>query len=301
MTDAAFIQAIRDEPHDDVPRLVYADYLEDEGRSLRAELIRIQCELSRGVRDRSRELELLTRMRELVVDHRPEWLGPLARFTPPAIFERGFVETAIVPAGGFVKDAAAIFAAHPISRLILRGARRAIDKVATCPELALLRSLDLRENELDGPTIEILAASPHLQRLTTLNLADNQISRTGTRALVATGNLRGLETLNLARNELSDGGAEALASSPNVARLTRLDLSSNGITDRGAEMLAASPHLARLKSLKLAFNRVAQRGIEALAGSVHLAGLNTLDVSGNNIGSSAAEALRGRFGSRLFC
>ena len=65
MTDAAFIQAIRDEPHDNLPRLVYADYLEDEGHSLRAELIRVQCELSRGVRDRGQELELLARMREL--------------------------------------------------------------------------------------------------------------------------------------------------------------------------------------------------------------------------------------------
>ena len=69
MNDAVFIQAIRDEPHDDLPRLVYADYLEDEGQSQRGELIRIQCELSRGVSKRSRALELLARMRELVVLH----------------------------------------------------------------------------------------------------------------------------------------------------------------------------------------------------------------------------------------
>jgi uncharacterized protein (TIGR02996 family) len=301
MNDAAFIQAIRDEPHDDVPRLVYADYLEDEGQSLRAELIRIQCELSCGVKDRGRAVEMLGRMRELVIHHRAQWLGPLALHAPVAIFERGFIEEVALPARGFLQDAPAIMAAHPITRLILRGAAGPMDKLAACPELAMLRWMDLRENDLDGPDIEILADSPHLRALTTLNLAGNRIGRTGMRALVATGNLRELETLNLARNGVSDGGAEALACSPNVARLIHLDLSSNGITDRGAEMLAGSPHLARLATLRLGFNRLARHGIEALATSPHLAGLRMLDVFGNNIGNSAAAALRGQFGSRVQC
>ena len=42
----AFLTDIRAAPDDDVPRLVYADWLEEKGEPTRAELIRVQCELS---------------------------------------------------------------------------------------------------------------------------------------------------------------------------------------------------------------------------------------------------------------
>lgn len=42
----AFIRSIQESPDDDGPRLVYADWLEEQGDSDRAELIRVQCELA---------------------------------------------------------------------------------------------------------------------------------------------------------------------------------------------------------------------------------------------------------------
>jgi uncharacterized protein (TIGR02996 family) len=46
MTDDAFIRTILAAPDDDGPRLVYADWLEDQGQSPRAELIRVQIEMA---------------------------------------------------------------------------------------------------------------------------------------------------------------------------------------------------------------------------------------------------------------
>src|SRR5262245_10804909 len=46
LMDEAFLRAVCESPHDDGPRLVYADWLEEHGRHERAELIRIQIELS---------------------------------------------------------------------------------------------------------------------------------------------------------------------------------------------------------------------------------------------------------------
>ncbi len=43
------LRKIIEDPHDDAPRLVYADYLDEHGQSERAEFIRVQCELV-GVR-----------------------------------------------------------------------------------------------------------------------------------------------------------------------------------------------------------------------------------------------------------
>ena len=39
-----FLRAIYAAPDDDLPRLVFADYLDEQGDSDRAELIRVQCE-----------------------------------------------------------------------------------------------------------------------------------------------------------------------------------------------------------------------------------------------------------------
>ena len=44
---AALLRAIRDMPDEDTPRLMYADFLQEEGDPARAELIRVQVERAR--------------------------------------------------------------------------------------------------------------------------------------------------------------------------------------------------------------------------------------------------------------
>jgi uncharacterized protein (TIGR02996 family) len=296
---AAFIQAIRDEPGDDTPRLVFADYLEDQGQADRAELIRVQCELTRGPRDRGRSLELRRRLRALVAEHRDAWLAGLAVWARDAFFERGFVEHLALPAATFLEHAAAILAAHPVHSVQLRGAAGVIHALAGHPGLAQLRSLDLHDNSLRDRGTAALAASPHLHRLTALLLPDNGVGRAGAQAL-ARAPLDALETLLLSGNALGDEGALALACSPHLARLTRLDLSSCRLTDAGAAVLAGTPVLARLTSLRLAYNNLTSNGAEVLAGSPRLARLTTLDLVGNaGIDRRAAAALHRRFGPRL--
>lgn len=46
-TQTALLKAVAADPHNDLPRLVYADYLEEHGQPDRAEIIRVQCELAR--------------------------------------------------------------------------------------------------------------------------------------------------------------------------------------------------------------------------------------------------------------
>ena len=47
---AAFIESICAAPHDDAPRLVFADWLEDQGQADRADFVRCQVRLA-GVGD----------------------------------------------------------------------------------------------------------------------------------------------------------------------------------------------------------------------------------------------------------
>src|SRR5207249_8060556 len=46
--DEAFLQAIVENPDDDTPRVVYADWLDEHGDAARAEFIRLQVRLSGG-------------------------------------------------------------------------------------------------------------------------------------------------------------------------------------------------------------------------------------------------------------
>ena len=84
--EQALLHAVWAEPDDDAPRLVYADWLEENGQTERAEFIRVQCQRAQGGEpQRDREEQLLS-------VHRNEWLAELRSSALPWRFHRGFVE-----------------------------------------------------------------------------------------------------------------------------------------------------------------------------------------------------------------
>src|SRR6476620_2551512 len=120
--DDAFLRAIIANPDDDLPRLVYADWLDEHGEPERAEFIRVQCELA-GVRgDMARFEKLFTRSEQLLAVHRPRWLGPLADLVEHATFLRGFVIQVTLPAAAFLVHADAIWHLAPVQRVKLKDA-----------------------------------------------------------------------------------------------------------------------------------------------------------------------------------
>src|SRR5262245_25173530 len=93
MSHTAFLAAIREAPDDDAPRLIYADWLEDNGDPHRAEFIRLGCRLARLDPDDldRRDWEPLWAMER---EHGARWAAalPALRGTEWAIYRRGFVE-----------------------------------------------------------------------------------------------------------------------------------------------------------------------------------------------------------------
>src|SRR5262245_21531260 len=89
---AAFLAAIAAAPDDDLPRLVFADWLDEHGDSHRAEFIRLQCAAARGDGGGA------SRADELEARYRSDWLGPLTRMVFGTEFRRGFVEHAVLSA-----------------------------------------------------------------------------------------------------------------------------------------------------------------------------------------------------------
>ena len=80
----ALLEAARLEPHDDAPRLVLADWLDEHGEDARAEFVRGQLRLAPGAPPLGQEerQRLEERCRFLVRRHGGGWLGPLWRWPP---------------------------------------------------------------------------------------------------------------------------------------------------------------------------------------------------------------------------
>jgi uncharacterized protein (TIGR02996 family) len=274
--DDAFLQAIIEDPDNDVPRLVYADWLEERGRP-HGEFIRIQCELARACPGDERLPSLRRREEELLGQHRREWLGPLHSLAYRWDFKRGFPEEAALPAQDFLESVAQLFHSTPLRLVRLLKSQNWVDELAACPYLRRLRALHLSNNNLGFKGLQALLSSPYLGEIRSLRLGDNWLTEDSGLTLAEARHLHRLTTLSLSDNMLGDEGVIQLASAPHFSRLTTLHLGNNQITDFGAQALAESPHLSRLKTLDLG---------NVIKGAEH---------GPNSIGSKGREALLQRF------
>lgn len=262
--DDAFLAAIIADPDNDMPRLVYADYLDEQGHSERAEFIRVQCELARLDLAFKRESELIAREHELLV----------GGHTPPAIpssgmkqiFRRGFIEIVDTTADVILGMNRSMFQLSPISQLHIRNASERWDALASIPGIGRVRRLDLSNSETFGN-----------------NRINNFLTDAG---------FDHLYSLTLRNNQLWPEMLEVLAENPVLARLTSLDLSGNPVQDRGAELLASHPSFANL--IRLILNSNDQRyeycihanGVRAITESHTLEKLQTLELNGQYVGDA---------------
>jgi uncharacterized protein (TIGR02996 family) len=270
----AFLQHICEHPDDDAPRLIYADWLDENGQPERAEFIRLQLQLAKlAAQDAARAL-LERRERELLRAHGNKWRRAIRTTATRWPFSRGFVVAHLdLSVDAFVK--------------------RAHHDLLSCPTWTA---------ELRGPTesIERLAGSPHLKRLSSLRLwplkitdPSGQLQPAVVTFLCLSPHTVNLHRLHLYHAQIGDEGVVELAGRLLLARLKELDLCYTGVGDEGVRALAGSPFAAGLESLSLRNNeRLTDAGIVALAASPYLAGLSVLDLALNpGLGITAARAI----------
>jgi len=125
--DNPFLKALLAEPDDDTLRLAMADWLDENDQQPRAEFVRLQIELARGVEDRDRLRLLEVRQRDLLIAHESEWVEPLAdvlKCKPGEwggwVFRRGFVEYFHLPATVVNRRGSLLARLTPVRELFLR-------------------------------------------------------------------------------------------------------------------------------------------------------------------------------------
>jgi uncharacterized protein (TIGR02996 family) len=300
----AFLQAIKEQPDDDTPRLILADWLEERGDP-RGEVLRLQVTLARLIPGTKAWWDRHEREQALRKLHEKDWLGPLARLTDSYTLYRGLVQLTMEMEHFLGSKVAALAKTETFAWV--DGARLTqfdptateIGRLAGSSLLAGLNALNLGAQRIDVAGAVLLADSPHLANLTALELYENPIGPEGAAALAGAPHLAGLTSLNLDGCRIEDAGASRLAAGTRWTRLATLQLRGNQIGDAGAAALAGTPRFASLRGLHLTNNRIGDTGARALAGSPHLGDLEALDLQHNPISPDAAAALRQRFGSRV--
>ncbi len=203
----ALLAAIIANPDDDTPRLVYADWLDENGDETRAEFIRVQCapESDEFAKDRAAELEEW---------NRGKWLRGLPPHTTAHLeFRRGFPEFLRIDGELFLERYDA-FARVPWLRFLwlyglspwdvrdlanqtwppqwtelgfatiwsddpsLRNGP-AFAVLANSSQLSQLRCLTFSRGDLDLDCVRVIAASPYLHNLRQLRLHDHRDDREG--------------------------------------------------------------------------------------------------------------------------
>jgi uncharacterized protein (TIGR02996 family) len=325
--ERAFFDRIRDEPTDDGPRLIYADWLAEHGRPDRAEFVRVQCALDRLPDDDPRRTDLLQRERLLLEANEARWTAELTPLVSDWAFRRGVIDAVSVDAGQFLAAGATIFDLAPVRRVRFLNVGDRLTGLVQSPLLELVRELDLSGNALGNGGPNLLARSRHLVRLDALDLGftelgdkglqklagspvfgglrslhingneNGRIGVPGMRALAESPHLTELAHLDLSGNELSDAALRPLFEGPLARRLTRVVVHANRLGDAGTASLVASPVFARMaerdRAIDLRHVQMGPAGARALADSPALEAVETIDLEGNVVGDAGLAALAG--------
>lgn len=202
----ALIAEIRANPGDDAPRLVAADWFEEEGTPAdtgRAEFIRTQVERARLAVNDPAQSELQATELRLLKQFGREWSGSHHLFKK-CVFRRGFIEYVHLHLQKFRHHRRELMRLEPVRDVRLTGWWRCqedlVRRVAECEELRNLETLRLHHQgphkDPDGRVFPLLE-SPHLAGLRKLVCPPMEFSPEDRKRFETLEVLRQIEELSL--------------------------------------------------------------------------------------------------------
>lgn len=310
---SGFMESICSVPEDDGPRLICADYLDEQGDP-RGEFIRTQIalhQLPNLDRRRSKlqriEVDMLNRYGE-------RWTASHAGWAGGGVFRRGFVHEINMSARQFLARAEELLKLEPIQHVHLLDAENLLSHVLKAPEFERLTGLSVYAQHLGEPLARTIAESLQSSRLTLLHLGRNEIGSAGFERLMMSPHCATIENLDLSDNELdestrlitlpeglrqlelhgnvvSPGQIETMLESTDRVQFDYLGLSRNRIS---GTRLATMHHPARLLEvgrLDLAENGLNAEDIHEIIGDTEPASIRELNLNGNPLGEAGARSL----------
>jgi uncharacterized protein (TIGR02996 family) len=323
---AALLAAVRAHPEEDTPRLMFADFLDeqgDEGARVRAAFVRLQCEFARLTEDGSdsqavyeflrdrdyvtrpsadwtridegihRRVALAMRIDDLMKRHGGAWEPQLPRACQLADggFHRGFAHRV-----SFDKPrrlgamAARLRAALPAVTLVAPAlTSQLVEQLADAGLLDWIAGLELHSD--CAPALRAFGGRPEAAGVRAIKVRYGDASGAAS-ALADAPHWTGLRALDLSETVVSPDAAGALFRAPHLRSLKRLHM--HGYYWSAETVRAfASGGFANLTALAFTGCGLTDESAEALAACPALTQLRTLDVGHN--------ALSGRGVTDLLC
>ncbi|MBA4189684.1 MAG: hypothetical protein C0467_16995 [Planctomycetaceae bacterium] len=313
MTDEeALRRSIIAQPEEDTPRMVYADWLQENDRCEEAEFIRVGCRLEATSPDHPDYPEWLARQDELTI-----WLAthvdaPKLKFADGLegsgeagwwrITRRGFPRyvdfdgnhhhgaKAMRALAASVEKA---FETLPTRWLAVRSiTNEQLAELLRQPVIAKLDRLTVQlyaQAEANDDAARLIADCPHLRNLRGAALAFN-FGDAGVAALSGSENLRRLEWLSIPGEGLTAAAVRSLGSAEWFRNLRSLDL-CEGVSESAFGELCRVGPLAGLHTLKLASSRLSLDSCEAFALSKSFPVLSQLELARTYLGGGLMEVL----------
>ncbi len=260
---SGFLAEVLADPDNDVPRLIYADWLEEQG-SARGEFIRVQCELHAIDNLHPQWMDLKYRSEELLKAHGQEWADELQQDVRKCEYQRGFIDTITVLARTLLKNGESLLTSFPVRWIRLNYMKGTAAKWADCTALQHVRFLDLSYLKIGEEDLLGFLQSPHLKNLQGLKIggAEQPQSDRVAQAVCLPGIAANLEHLEI---EGYDGAVERIFAQATrlggFPRLKHLRLTP-GYGDRYEDLGAITP--SPLESLVIA-GSLNVRNCEALS------------------------------------
>ena len=271
----ALCRAVCEHPGEDVPRLIFADHLEEHGDARRAAFIRTQVELARV--PEHDPFHVQTRRRN------PDAIrGWSMAHTLPALpagvswrrfqFRRGFPWLASVTSlDELLQHGDRLFERAPIQALELShecGTDASWNRFTDWPHLAKLTRLELTHTRLGAEAIRRLCHSPYALQLRELIFDGHAITGDGLQALAESKLFPRLRRLEVQHAALAPALAlGALASAP--PGLCELVLADGKFPGTDLAWLLNHPIAERLVSLDLSGNPIRAEGVSAVMKHCH--------------------------------
>lgn len=296
-TDAeAFLARIRAYPDDDTHRLIFADWLDEQGDP-RGSFIRIQLARAHSPESAETDRHLENQERALLEAHRATWEAPLrACGASGCEFRRGFVDEIKIEAQQLLRNAHILFSVSPIRHIHLLDVGERLTDVFRCPYLSRLAALTIHAQHIGDSLARVAAASEYLAGLKRLTLTKNRLTHEAAEYLAVSPHLAQLEELILTDNDIGETGARALAASPYLGHLQRLEVGGNRFGPAGAEAIACSESLGSLETVGFSDNGLGTPRLQTLARVSALLRIPRLDLAGNGLNANGLQAILHRPG-----
>ncbi|MCA9069901.1 MAG: TIGR02996 domain-containing protein, partial [Planctomycetaceae bacterium] len=245
-----FFELIREHPGDDMPRLIYADWLDEQGDP-RGEFIRIQCELANvpcrdtARVDMGRVIKLENREQDLLKKYNKVWTKAFDTFqVQKTDFHRGFLSKvnlrsqrpSLEASSTFVENWKSLIEQEPALECVELHLNQDWKDIQPLQRAPQIKALHFNYQALALTEVSILLRWPIVRGLTILDLSNNNL-RSGVECVGNASVFGGLVSLNLSFNSIGTQGARALASSPNLRGIRSIDLRGNHIGRGGKKML----------------------------------------------------------------